>query len=241
MRSLFSIGRSMGDRLQMLFEEEGLEPPTAIRRGWWKSVRSVSLILMALIIGADWSRHSAFSCRRWCFLTNWTFDVLVISTVLSVIVPKVYWSSRSRAAHVLMQVSATSSITVTLIYWSVIFTTKDSIPSTPTEWMADFGVHLLNSVITIADICMTRRVFFRNHWVFGSLFLMIYFSFSSVYGLISGEQFYEVVPLESYSDFVNAFCFGVTVMVIQRFIHAFLAWRTLPRPRFTLSQTSPFC
>lgn len=77
------------ERAWRLFDGEAVVPPVALRAGRWKVTRVVSLVMLAVFVGLDWHRHDDFSCRRWCFLTNWrTYIFLKLAAVLTSPTPR---------------------------------------------------------------------------------------------------------------------------------------------------------
>lgn len=220
----------LGDLGMHVFAEElATTPPAEVIKPSRGVVARVALLLAMLFIAVlDWPRHADFSCRRWCFLTNWAFDLIFLCHVCMIAARHRWgrieaWTWPARALHILQQVSTTTALCVTFIYWTAIRWALRKEPETVVEWVADVGVHLFNSVVVLADVAISRRRFFRRHWVFGTAFLAAYFSFNGVYSLVSGEQFYELVSFGSFTEKVQAVCFGVTTMTMQAIVH-FVMW-----------------
>lgn len=161
------------------------------------------LFFMGIVIGVDWYRHISFPCKRWCFLTNWSYDLLAIHIFVSIVSDVTGRYADSRVLDTLFELSTTAAVSVTVTYYAAVVW-KEQHELTIRYWFSDLGVHFLNSTIAMYEITVSHRKWdSRRVWV-PALYSVVYAVYNYLQWKLGGVVIYEGIEYDSLSKVMNS-------------------------------------
>lgn len=167
------------------------------------------LLFMGIIIGSEKDRHDSLPCKRWCFLTHWSYDLLFLHILASIT-----WKRENRGLSILFEVATSAALSVSVGYYSTVVWTKTH-GSDFSYWISDFGVHFFNSLFALHEILVNDRTWDKRRFWAPVLYSASYTAYNFVIWKTTGVVMYQTIRFDTFERTMTSAAFMAFGMLVS--------------------------